>query len=67
MGEWPDLPNREVPELREGEWVRHRHFGLGQVVEIEGEGSRAVITVRFPGVGTKRLALGYAPLEKATD
>jgi len=67
VGEWPDLPNREVPELREGEWVRHRHFGLGQVVEIEGEGSRAVVTVRFPGVGTKRLALGYAPLEKATD
>ncbi|MDR5708693.1 MAG: UvrD-helicase domain-containing protein [Armatimonadota bacterium] len=66
-GDWPPLVNREVPEFRVGEWVRHRHFGLGQVVEIEGEGSRAVVTVRFPGIGTKRLALGYAPLQKATD
>ncbi|MCS7173748.1 MAG: UvrD-helicase domain-containing protein [Armatimonadetes bacterium] len=64
---WSNPPDRGGPDLRVGEWVRHRHFGLGRVVEMEGEGSRAVVTVHFPGLGTKRLALGYAPLEKATE
>jgi hypothetical protein len=34
------------------------------VLEVGGEGERAVATVHFHGVGTKRLALGYAPLER---
>ncbi len=66
-GGWPDPQNQEVLQLRVGEWVQHRHFGRGRVVEIEGEGSRTVVTVHFPGLGTKRLALSYAPLEKAAE
>jgi len=55
---------RAVPRLSPGDVVRHRHFGTGRVVEVEGEGEAAVATVNFQGVGTKRLALGYAPLER---
>ena len=45
-----------------GTRVRHAKFGEGRVLEVEGEGVRAVVTVQF-AVGVKRLALGYAPLE----
>ncbi len=60
----PPAERRPVPQLCAGDVVRHRHFGTGRVLEVEGEGERAVATVHFHGVGTKRLALGYAPLER---
>jgi DNA helicase-2/ATP-dependent DNA helicase PcrA len=47
-----------------GERVRHARFGEGEVLEVEGEGEGTIVTVRFPGT-VKRLALGYAPLERA--
>jgi DNA helicase-2/ATP-dependent DNA helicase PcrA len=62
-GEWPEEEDREVASLQVGDRVRHKTFGTGRVVEIDGEGRRAIVTVRFDQGGTKRLALGYAPLE----
>ena len=59
---WPD-EDREVPSFAAGDQVRHSAFGEGRVLEVEGEGVRAVVTVRF-AQGVKRLALGYAPLER---
>ena len=52
-----------VETFAAGDRVRHASFGEGTVLEVEGEGIRAVVTIRFP-VGVKRLALGYAPLER---
>jgi DNA helicase-2/ATP-dependent DNA helicase PcrA len=60
-GDWPE--DRPVPDVAVGDLVRHKTFGAGRVLEVDGEGPRAIITVRFDGVGPKRLALGYAPLE----
>ena len=63
-GDWPAEDQRPVPEVAVGDAVRHKTFGAGRVLEVDGEGPRAIITVRFDGpAGTKRLALGYAPLE----
>ena len=59
---WPD-EDREVPTFAAGDQVRHATFGQGRVLEVEGEGVRAVVTVQFTH-GVKRLALGYAPLER---
>jgi DNA helicase-2/ATP-dependent DNA helicase PcrA len=59
---WED-EERELPELTVGDQVRHASFGAGRVLEVEGEGARTVVTVRFER-GVKRLALGYAPLER---
>ena len=59
---WPD-EDREVPSFAAGDRVRHAAFGEGRVLEVEGEGVRAVVTVQFTQ-GVKRLALGYAPLER---
>ena len=48
-----------------GSQVRHPKFGLGTVLECEGEGDDAKLTVSFPGRGKIRLVERYASLEKA--
>jgi DNA helicase-2/ATP-dependent DNA helicase PcrA len=45
--------------------VRHKHFGVGTVLEIEDHGDDLKITVRFPAAGTKKLLARYAGLEPA--
>ncbi len=58
-----DEANQEpayTPELSEGDQVRHKLFGAGRVVEVEGEN----ITIYFKGKGTKKLNAAFAPLEK---
>jgi DNA helicase-2/ATP-dependent DNA helicase PcrA len=62
VNDWTE-EHRPVPEVAVGDHVRHKTFGAGRVLEVDGAGPRAIITVRFDGAGTKRLALGYAPLE----
>jgi DNA helicase-2/ATP-dependent DNA helicase PcrA len=49
-----------VPELYEGDSVRHQLFGVGTIVEISGE----TATVYFKGKGAKKLNISFAPLEK---
>jgi len=51
---------RYVPELNEGDSVKHKVFGIGKVVEIDGEN----VTVYFKGKGAKRLNTSFAPFEK---
>ncbi len=51
---------RYVPELNEGDSVRHQLFGTGTVLELDGD----VATIYFKGKGTRKLDIGFAPLEK---
>ena len=51
---------RYVPDLSEGDGVRHQIFGVGTVVDIDGDN----VTVYFKGKGTRKLNLAFAPLEK---
>ncbi len=51
---------RYVPELNEGDGVRHKLFGNGTVMEIEGD----MAVVYFKGKGARKLNIGFAPLEK---
>lgn len=51
---------RYVPELVEGDTVRHQLFGTGTVMELNGE--EAVIY--FKGKGARKLNVSFAPLEK---
>jgi len=57
-----DCSNLDPIELYEGDLVRHRSFGEGVVMKIQG----GIVTVAFkdPGVGTKKLSISIAPLEK---
>jgi len=51
--------------LRIGEDVVHSKWGEGIVIDLSGEGDKAEVTVRFPGVGEKRLLLAWSPLKRA--
>jgi DNA helicase II / ATP-dependent DNA helicase PcrA len=51
---------RYVPDLVEGDGVRHQVFGHGTVVEIEGDN----VTVFFKGKGARKLNIAFALLEK---
>ena len=58
----PALSNepRYVPEVSEGENIRHKLFGVGTIVELDGD----MATIYFKGKGTKKLNLSFAPIEK---
>ncbi len=51
---------RYVPDLAEGDGVRHHLFGEGQVVELDGDNA----VIYFKGRGPKKLNISFAPLEK---
>jgi hypothetical protein len=55
-----DSEPRYVPELSEGDGVKHDIFGVGTVLEVEGE----TATIYFKGRGTKRLNVAFAPIVK---
>jgi DNA helicase-2/ATP-dependent DNA helicase PcrA len=50
--------------LEVGDRVSHDTFGLGTVVEVNGQGDRAEASIDFGSFGQKRLLLRYAPVEK---
>ena len=51
---------RYVPDLNEGDGVRHQIFGAGTVMEIDGD----TAIIYFKGKGTRKLNISFAPLEK---
>jgi DNA helicase II / ATP-dependent DNA helicase PcrA len=59
----PSLQSNEpryVPELNEGDAVRHQVFGQGTILEMEGD----TAVIYFKGKGTKKINVGFAPIEK---
>ncbi len=54
-----------LPGWRIGESVRHAKFGLGIIIDSEGQGSDARVQVNFREAGVKWLALDFAHLERA--
>lgn len=51
---------RYVPELNEGDSVKHQLFGIGTVMELNGDDA----VIYFKGKGSKKLNISFAPLEK---
>ena len=51
---------RYIPELEDGDEVRHQLFGIGTVMEIDGD----TVAIYFKGKGAKKLNIAFAPLEK---
>jgi DNA helicase-2/ATP-dependent DNA helicase PcrA len=71
-GRTPSIPGPVIPHAmppaaprwRQGSKVRHPKYGIGTVLESEGEGENTKLTVSFPGYGRKKLVERYASLEK---
>ena len=57
------LQEREASGFRLGQRVRHRKFGDGVVLRLEGQGANARVQVNFEAEGRKELMLAYANLE----
>ncbi|MBC8140203.1 MAG: UvrD-helicase domain-containing protein [Armatimonadetes bacterium] len=53
----------EAP-LKIGDKAKHAVFGVGVIVSLSGTGDDALVSIAFPNIGVKKLALGYARLEK---
>jgi DNA helicase-2/ATP-dependent DNA helicase PcrA len=51
---------RYVPELNEGDGIKHQVFGVGTVLDVDGD----IATIYFKGKGTKKLDIAFAPLVK---
>ncbi|MCU1364690.1 MAG: pcrA, partial [Ilumatobacteraceae bacterium] len=60
----PQPTNAQQIGLRIGDDVEHPSFGEGVIIDIQGAGEKAEATIRFRDVGTKHLALAWAPLKK---
>jgi DNA helicase II / ATP-dependent DNA helicase PcrA len=57
---YADNEPRYVPDLNEGDSVKHTLFGEGTIVEMDGDNA----TIYFKGKGAKKLNIAFAPLEK---
>ena len=51
---------RYVPDLEEGDGVKHQVFGIGTVMELDGDNA----VIYFKGKGARKLNISFAPLEK---
>jgi len=45
--------------------VRHAKYGVGTIIEVEGEGEERKLTVSFQDHGAKKLIERYANLQLA--
>lgn len=62
----PNLPNltqTDISELKVGDTIHHRKFGVGKISKIEGTKANPIATVPFIS-GEKKLMLNYANLIK---
>lgn len=51
---------RYVPDINEGDSVQHQLFGIGTVMELDGDNA----VIYFKGKGSKKLNIAFAPLKK---
>lgn len=56
--------NAHLIGLVQGDRVRHQSFGEGIVRSLEGTGHKREAVIEFDDVGTKRLLLAWAPVER---
>jgi DNA helicase-2/ATP-dependent DNA helicase PcrA len=62
----PGAPSTaDAASMRVGSRVKHARYGRGVVLQIEGHGGDAKLTVSFPGFGQKKFVAKYAVLENA--
>lgn len=60
LGNTKKSPNHR---LASGALVQHRKFGRGKVLQIEDRGDDLKVTVRFPGIGIKKMFQRFARLK----
>ena len=56
-------PKEELIQLPVNTQVEHQRFGKGKVILVEGNGNDKKATIKFEGVGEKKLLLRFAKLK----
>ena len=61
-----EVESQSQPRFVKGERVRHRRFGPGSILGLDGRGRELKVTVAFDDeeIGTKQLLVAYASLER---
>ena len=54
-----EVVDEPFAQLKKGQGVEHNTFGKGVVLKVEGEGSKAKVTVMFKGVGRKKVLASF--------
>ena len=65
-GAMPDptsAQKKDFSGFRAGAKVRHKKYGVGTVLIVEGSGNTSTVTVAFKDLGIKKFSLAIAPLE----
>ena len=57
------IPSCNPSDLSVGTLVRHKIYGEGRVIQLEGSGSMTKAVVDFHSYGTKRLMVSFAPMK----
>ncbi len=55
---------RQSSRWKLGSKVRHAKYGVGTVLECEGDGEDSKVTISFPGYGRKKMVERFAGLER---
>ncbi|MGO1712360.1 MAG: UvrD-helicase domain-containing protein [Senegalia sp. (in: firmicutes)] len=58
------IKRKENPNINVGDKVKHKAFGIGTVVGMNGSGEQKEITIAFNEKGIKKLSVSLAPIEK---
>lgn len=59
----PSEPTQSAGGIEVGSWVEHEKFGRGTVINIEGSGTDAKLTINFHNEGEKKILLKFARLK----
>ena len=63
-GTKPEPPKKALTFAgKVGDRVRHKAFGDGLIIGIDGSGASMIVQIRFDNGAVKKLAAGFAPLE----
>ena len=57
------IKTSDLTNIHNGDYVKHKNFGKGKVIEISGEGANKQATVFFNNYGNRKLLLKFAKLE----
>ncbi|RZK00870.1 MAG: ATP-dependent DNA helicase, partial [Flavobacterium sp.] len=58
-----DFVAEDVSGVQAGMAVEHNRFGLGKVIQVEGNGDDKKITIFFQEIGQKQILLKYAKMK----
>ncbi len=54
---------KDISAYHVGTKVRHKKYGIGTIIIMDGEGNNTTVTVAFKDLGVKKFTLQVAPLE----